>query len=152
MALNNEAELAREYEALSERLGPDVLLAAMAPRGVEMILGVRRDPQFGPVIIIGMGGVLAEVVKDVTFALPPFDDSHARRCVDRLRLRPALDGLRCSARRDIDAFCSFAARFSAMVHALRNEIREVDINPVIVGEHGCVAVDALVVSCGSAPD
>jgi acyl-CoA synthetase (NDP forming) len=152
LALDNEAELAREYEAMSERLGPDVLLAAMAPRGVEMILGVRRDPQFGPVIIIGMGGVLAEVVKDVTFALPPFDDSHARRCVDRLRLRPALDGLRGSARRDIEAFCSFAARFSAMVHALQNEIREVDINPVIVGEHGCVAVDALVVSCGSAPD
>jgi hypothetical protein len=147
LALHNKSELVREYEAMSERLGPDVLLAKMAAQGVEMILGVRHDVQFGPVIILGFGGVMAEVMKDVTFALPPFDQDHARRCVDRLSFRTMLDGVRGSAPADIDAFCSFAARFSDMVHALRDEIHEVDINPVIVNTQGCVAIDALVVGC-----
>jgi acyl-CoA synthetase (NDP forming) len=147
LALRNESDLVHEYEAMSERLGPDVLLASMAAEGVEMILGVRHDAQFGPVIILGFGGVMAEVMNDVTFALPPFDQHHARRCVDKLNLRTILDGLRGSDPADIDAFCSFAARFSDMVFALRHEIREVDINPVIVNPQGCVAIDALVVGC-----
>ena len=122
-------------------------LDQMAAKGVEMILGVHHDVQFGPVIILGFGGVMAEVMKDVTFALPPFDQHHARRCIDKLSLKTILDGVRGNDPADIDAFCSFAARFSDMVYALRHELREVDINPVIVNTQGCVAIDALVVGC-----
>ena len=89
------------------------------------------------------------MLKDVRFALPPFDARYARKLVDGLRLRPLLDGVRGRAAADIDGFCRYAARFSAMVHALRDDIREVDINPVIVGTTGCMAVDALVVAARS---
>jgi hypothetical protein len=118
----------------------------MVKPGIEMILGVRRDPQFGPVVILGFGGTLAEILRDVTFALPPFDAAHARRCVDRLRLRALLDGVRGKDAVDVDAFCRMAASFSVMVHALRAELQELDVNPVIVGKEHCTAVDALVVS------
>jgi acyl-CoA synthetase (NDP forming) len=143
--IRNEAELRAAYDDMATRLGATVLLAPMADAGVELILGVRHDPQFGPVILIGFGGVLAEVTQDVVFALPPFDAAHARRCVDRLTLRKILDGVRGKPKSDIDAFCDMAARFSSMVFALAEVLDEIDVNPVIVHESGCVAVDALVV-------
>jgi len=118
----------------------------MADGGVEMILGVRRDPQFGPIVLLGFGGVYAETLEDVAFALPPFSAEHARRCVDRLKLRPLLDGVRGTAVADIAAFCELAAGFSAMVDVLGDVVEEIDVNPVIVHENGCTIVDALVVA------
>ena len=82
------------YQDLDKRLGPDVVIAAMAPPGIEMILGSRLDPQFGPVVILGFGGILAEVLKDVVFALPPFDAAYANRRLSELKLRPILEGVR----------------------------------------------------------
>jgi hypothetical protein len=117
----------------------------MAQPGVEMFLGVRRDPQFGPVVLLGFGGIHAETLQDVAYALPPFDAAHAARCMDRLRLRPLLDGLRGAPACDIDAFTQAAAGFSLLVDALRDDIAELDVNPLIVSENGCVAVDALLV-------
>ena len=140
----DEPQLRNAYADMAERLGDDVLVAAMSAAGVEMLLGVKHDPQFGPVILIGSGGVLAETLGDVQFALPPFDAAHARRCVDRLQLRPLLDGVRGKAPVDIEAFCRMAARFSEMAAAVADVLAEVDVNPVIVQEHGAIAVDALV--------
>ncbi|HEX2138914.1 MAG TPA: acetate--CoA ligase family protein, partial [Woeseiaceae bacterium] len=141
------AEALRDaYRALEQRLGPRVLVAPMAGPGIEMILGARRDPQFGPVVMLGFGGIHAEVLKDAVFALPPFDKGYARRRMDGLKMRPLLDGLRGKPPCDVDALCELAARFSAMVDALRDFIEEIDINPVIVTAGGAVAVDALVVS------
>jgi len=143
----DDAPLLRQmYRLMSTRLGADVLVAPMAPTGVEMFLGVKRDPQFGPVVLLGFGGVLAETVGDVQFALPPFDAAHAKRCVERMTLRPLLDGVRGAAPVAIDAFCETAARFSTLVHALGDVIVEVDVNPVIVHEDGAIAVDALVIA------
>ena len=147
MVLNipDESALVIAYDDLAARLGPAVLVSAMAQPGVEMFLGVRRDPQFGPVVLLGFGGIHAETLQDVAFALPPFDALHATRCVDRLRLRPLLDGLRGAPASDIEAFAQAAAGFAALVHALRDDIAELDVNPLIVTESGCIAVDALLV-------
>ena len=134
------------YADMAQRLGPKALIAPMARDGVEMLLGCRQDPQFGPVVLIGFGGILAEALRDVVFAIPPFPAAHARRCVDRLQLRDLLDGHRGRPPADIDAFCQVAARFSVMVDQLGGELKEVDVNPVIVHESGCTIVDALVVS------
>jgi len=138
-------QLQQMYDIMSHRLGEGVLVSAMAPAGIEMILGVNRDPQFGPVVVIGFGGVLAETLNDVQFALPPFDVAHARRCVDRLRLRPLLDGVRGELPVDIDAFCELAARFSEMAAALGEVVMEADVNPLIVHTDGAIAVDGLIV-------
>ena len=146
VGIESADELRSAYHDMAGRLGPEALIAAMADGGVEMILGVRRDPQFGPIVLLGFGGVYAETLEDVAFALPPFSAEHARRCVDRLKLRPLLDGVRGTAVADIAAFCELAAGFSAMVDVLGDVVEEIDVNPVIVHENGCTIVDALVVA------
>ena len=145
VGISDEEQLRQMYSLMQGRLGDDVLVSAVVDAGVEMILGIKRDPQFGPVVILGFGGVLAETIADVQFAIPPFSAEHARRCVDRLRLRPLLDGVRGAPAVDVDAFCTLAEQFSVLAHELRDTLAEVDVNPVIVNEGGAIAVDALVV-------
>ncbi len=145
VGIEDQEQLLHMYALMRNRLGDDVLIAKMADTGVEMILGLKRDPQFGPVVLMGFGGVLAASISDVQFALPPFDASHARRCLDRLRLRPLLDGVRGAPAANIDAFCILAERFSLMADSLRDVLSEVDVNPVIVSDTGATAVDALLV-------
>lgn len=143
--VTNEASLRERYAELVSRLGTRSLVAPMITGGVELFLGARRDTQFGAVVLIGFGGVHAEVTGDVTFALPPFDAAHARRCVNRLKFRPLLDGVRGAPAVDMETFCLAAARFSAMVAKLADVIEEIDVNPVIALPDRVVAVDALVV-------
>jgi len=90
--------------------------------------------------------VLAEMIGDVVFALPPFDAAYARRRLNELKLEALLKGVRGRPVANIEAFCDMAARFSAMVDALRDDLQEVDVNPVIVGPKKSIAVDALVIS------
>jgi acyl-CoA synthetase (NDP forming) len=145
LALSDAAALADAYRDLSARLGPWVLVAKMVEGPtVEMILGLVRDPAFGPIVLLGSGGIHAEVLKDVVFALPPFDAAAARRLVDRLRLRPLLDGVRGQPPADVDAFCQAAADFSMLAAELGDRLESLDVNPVLVRPEGCVAVDAVV--------
>jgi len=145
VGIADEEQLLRMYRLMQNQLGDDVLVVSLADVGVEMILGVKRDAQFGPVVLLGCGGVLAETIADVQFALPPFDADHARRCIDRMRIRPLLNGVRGAPATNIDAFCELAQQFSIMVNALSDVLEEVDVNPVIASESGAIAVDALVV-------
>ncbi|MEX2122273.1 MAG: acetate--CoA ligase family protein [Woeseia sp.] len=149
LGIANETELLAAYRDLAKRLGERALVAPMVRQGIEMILGARRDPQFGPIVLLGFGGVFAEVLKDVRYALPPFDSVEARRKADRLKMRPLLDGQRGIPPYDLAAFCNIAAQFSAMVHELRDDVHEIDINPLIVTTDGCIAVDALIVGTNS---
>lgn len=114
-----------------------------------MVLGLVHDEQFGPVVMLGFGGINVETIRDVAYALPPFDRAEAKRLLDSLKLRPLLDGLRDRPAVDAGAFCLAAAQFSIMAAALGEVLDEVDVNPVIIHPDGCVAVDALVV--GHAP-
>ena len=145
VGISDEEQLRQMYGLMRSRLGAEVLVGPVVAAGVEMILGVKRDPQFGPVVMIGFGGVLAETINDMQFALPPFDAAHVRRCVDRMTLRPLLDGVRGARPVDLDRFCELAARFSVLADGLGDVLSEVDVNPVIVNESGAIAVDALVV-------
>jgi acyl-CoA synthetase (NDP forming) len=144
--LESAQQLETAYADLAQRLGPKAMVAPMVSlTGVEMVLGLVRDDQFGPLVMLGFGGVNVEAIRDVVYALPPFDRSRARRLLDSLRLRPLLDGLRDRPAVDIEALCAAAERFSVLAAALGDVIDEIDINPVIVHAAGCVAVDALVV-------
>jgi acetate---CoA ligase (ADP-forming) len=146
--LRDLAALQAAYRDLSARCGPRVLLAPMLQQGTEMILGARQDPQFGPLVILGFGGIHAELLADVAFALPPFTPGWARRSLQSLKLRPLLDGARGQPPADVAAFCGVASRFSAMVAALGDTLQEADINPLIVNASHCIAADALLVGCG----
>ena len=145
------AGLREAYSDLDGRLGPQAYVAPMIQgAGIEMILGAVTDPQFGPLVVLGFGGIHAETLEDVAVLAPPFDAATAERALDTLQLRPMLDGLRGAEPVDIGAFCEMAARLSALVVALGDEIVEVDINPVKLGAWGVVGLDALVVCTTSA--
>jgi acyl-CoA synthetase (NDP forming) len=134
------------YADIAGRLGPEVTVAAMAPPGVEVALGIVRDPTFGPLVLVAAGGVLVELVHDRTLALPPIDEDAARRLIDGLAMRPILDGVRGAPPSDVDALARAVSRLSVLAVELGDVIAELDINPVIVSPRGCVAVDVLVVT------
>ena len=113
--------------------------------GVEIALGIVRDPQFGPLVLVGAGGVLVEVLKDRRLAMPPLDELRARSMVDRLKVRPLLDGVRGQPASNVDALAKAVVAFSWLAHDLGDHLEALDANPVICGPDGCVAVDALVI-------
>ncbi|HEX5936652.1 MAG TPA: acetate--CoA ligase family protein [Actinomycetota bacterium] len=138
-------ELRDAYADLSDRLGLEVTIAAMAPPGVEVALGIVRDPTFGPLVLVAAGGVLVELLHDRKLALPPIDEAAASRLIDGLAMRPLLDGIRGAQPSDVDALARAVSRLSVLAVELGDIIAELDVNPVIVSPTGCVAVDALVV-------
>ncbi len=146
LGLDGAHALAAAYDDLAARLGRRVLVAPMAAAGVELALGVTHDPQFGPLVMVGAGGILVELMDDARFALPPFDAAEARRLIEGLRLRRLLDGVRGAPPADIDAVAETVARFSVLAATLGGRLAEVDVNPLIAGPGGCLAVDALVVA------
>ncbi len=145
LGLKDAAALAAAYADLSRRLGPECLVAAMAPAGIDLAFGLIADPQFGPIVMIGAGGTLIEFLPDRVFLLPPFGPTEARSAIDRLALRPLLDGKRGQAPADLDALALAAARFSRLAADLGGDIAEIDINPLRVGRDGALALDALIV-------
>jgi succinyl-CoA synthetase beta subunit len=144
--IESEAELTAAYQDLSSRIGPHALVAPMIDTpGAEMLLGMVHDEQFGPVVLLGFGGVHVEALTDVVHALPPFDAAEAERLLGRLRLSALLRSPRYKPALAVDAFCKLAAQFSSVVAALGDHLSEVDLNPVIVHAQGCTIVDALIV-------
>ncbi len=134
------------YRDLAGRLGPSALLCEMVTEGIELALGVIGDAQFGPVIMVAAGGTLIAHHEDARYALAPFGYSTARRLIDGLRARPLLDGWRGSKPVDIGALARTIADFSVLAADLADTVREIDVNPIIAGARGTVAVDALIVT------
>jgi len=144
--LQTPEDVEAAYNDIATRLGSRVAVTKMVTDpGVEMILGASQDEPFGPLVMLGFGGIYAETLKDAVFLLPPFDADTALRKLDELKLRPMLDGQRGAKPSDIKALAQAAAKFSVMIDTLRDEIGEIDINPLLVKENGCIALDALVV-------
>jgi acyl-CoA synthetase (NDP forming) len=146
LGISDQAGVAEAYRDLAKRIDPRVLVAPMvAAHGVEMLLGMVNDAQFGPVVLIGAGGVHVEALADAVHAVPPFTAAEAARLVERLRIAPLLRSRRHPRPLAVAEFCRVADRFSALVAELGNELSEIDLNPVIVHADGCAIVDALVV-------
>jgi len=121
------------------------LLEEMAPAGQEVVIGGLRDPQFGPLVMVGLGGVFVEVMADVSFRICPITRLDAEEMLDELKGAPLLKGARgrkpASRAAILEALLKVGgAGGLLMTHA--DEIAEADINPLIVSEHGAVAVDA----------
>jgi acetate---CoA ligase (ADP-forming) len=140
----DEVALAAAYREMSSRLGPAVTVQEMVEPGVEMALGVVHDLQFGPLVMVAAGGMLIETLGDRRLALPPLDEVRASRLIDQLHARPLLDGVRGAPPADVNALARVLSRLSLLARDLGDLIGALDVNPVIVGPRGCVAVDALV--------
>jgi acyl-CoA synthetase (NDP forming) len=146
LGLRDVAALLNAYEDMSSRIGPRALIAPMvATSGVELLLGMFQDAQFGPVVMLGAGGLHVEALADVAYALPPFSAGQAARLVGSLRIAPLLHSKRHRQPLAVDEFCRMAAQFSALVAGLGSQLAELDLNPVNVHAGGCTIVDALIV-------
>ena len=123
-----------------------VLVSPMVAGGVEMILGVRRDPAFGPVVMCGLGGVFVETLRDVAFRAAPFDDAEAHRMLRELRGYPLLAGARGRPPGDADALAAALAALSRFAAAHGGRLESAELNPVVVrpAGQGVVALDALI--------
>ena len=152
----DESEAEAAFETLMDRgrsAAPaarleGVLIAPMVQGGVETIIGVQRDPVFGPVVMFGLGGIFVEVLKDVTFRTAPFGLDVAHDMIRSVRGFPMLEGVRGAPPADVDALAEALVAVSAYAAANKDALESIDLNPVLVkpvGE-GCVAVDALIVA------
>ena len=122
-----------------------LLVQAMAPARTEVVLGLRHDPAFGPILMVGLGGIFVEVLKDVAFAQAPLSRDDAELMLDQLAGKPVLDGARGQPAVDkralIDTLCGLSD-----FAAVNPDVVELDLNPVLAGPDGMLAVDWLMMS------
>ena len=121
-----------------------VAVQAMARPGTEVIVGMSKDPQFGPVLMFGLGGIFVEVLKDVSFRIVPLEERDAREMIDEIKGRAILDGVRGGEPADIGALAGLLLQLSAFAEA-NPQVEELDLNPVFAYKDGCIAVDARIV-------
>ena len=118
----------------------------MVTGGVETILGVQRDPVFGPIVMFGLGGLFVEALKDVTFRAAPFDEIEARAMIESIVAFPVLTGLRGQPPADLDALAAALSRLSRFAAANADTIESLDVNPFLVRPEGALALDAVLVT------
>ena len=121
-----------------------VAVQEMARPGTEVIIGTTTDPQFGPVMMFGLGGIFVEVLKDVAFRIVPLEDRDARQIIREIKGFAVLEGVRGQPGADLDALEGMVLQVSEFV-AGHPEVAELDLNPVIAYPDGAIAVDARVV-------
>lgn len=122
-----------------------VMLSPMIGDGVDLILGAQTDPIFGAMVMVGIGGIHAELLKDVTFMRAPISAFAAHTMLERLQLYPLLTGVRGAESCDIDAVAKTISDFSAFIAAHSDQLSSFEINPLRALPDGCVALDALAV-------
>ncbi|MBK6005042.1 acetate--CoA ligase family protein [Ramlibacter ginsenosidimutans] len=155
VGVRSEAQLRDDYETLLARVRQNapgaridgVLVAQMAPAGTELILGTKTDPMFGPVVMVGLGGIFAEVLRDVALQVAPVDEAQALQMLRSLKAFPLLDGARGRNKADVAAAAKAVASLSRFAAAHADAVAEIDINPLVVLDagQGAFALDALLV-------
>jgi acyl-CoA synthetase (NDP forming) len=143
--LADETALAEVYQDFEARFGPRVLVQQMVPPGVQLLLGLVNDAQFGPMLALGSGGILVEVLRDYRLLLLPTTPETVREALLSLRGAALLRGVRGHSPADIEAVVEAALGLAALAADLGDLIAEVDINPLIALPSEAVAVDALIV-------
>ena len=152
--LKDEEEVSAVYQQMMREIAgrfphvelEGVLVQGMAKPGKEVILGMKRDPHFGPILMFGLGGIYVEALKDVTFRLAPIREFGAKRMIESIRAYPVLKGIRGERPSDLQAIMECLERLSQLA-CERREISEIDINPMVVHPKGQGAsiVDARVI-------
>jgi acyl-CoA synthetase (NDP forming) len=133
---------AKRHKSAAKIVG--VLVQEMAPPSTEIIIGSTKDPQFGPAIMFGLGGVFVEIMKDVTFRIAPITKDEAQEMITEVRAFPLLTGYRNFPPADIAAIVKILLNVSKLVTE-HQEIKELDLNPIIVYPKGAKTVDARII-------
>lgn len=145
--IKSENELESAYEVMSGRFSAKDISGFILQKmlfGHNVIIGMKRDRQFGPVIIFGMGGIFVEEIKDISYRIAPIKVNEAMQMVNEIKMFPVLNGARNGIKADVRKLADLISRLSVL--AMKNPgISEIDLNPVIVNKNEAVAVDARIV-------
>ena len=146
--VKNAEDAKDTYEALvaiakKRKLAPYSIIMQEYVQGVEMIIGIKSDPAFGHAIMLGTGGTLVELIKDVSFRICPLTEKDASQMIEELKLKKLLYGFRGSANADVKALKKIIVKISQIPKT--HKIVEMDINPLIVATKGAKVVDARIV-------
>ncbi|MFH0930012.1 MAG: acetate--CoA ligase family protein, partial [Candidatus Moraniibacteriota bacterium] len=134
--IQNEKELRSAFEKMKKEIGAKhFLLQAMADPGLELIIGMKRDPTFGPVILCGWGGSLTEIFKDKVILMPPFDQKEVRSKLSELAIFPILKGFRGKKGYNLNEISKIITAV-AQASAENLKIKEIDINPLVIYNNG----------------
>jgi len=150
--LKNQAEVKDAYNKILtniKRHKPDakiigIVVQEMAAPSTEVIVGATKDPQFGPALMFGLGGIFVEVLKDVTFRIAPITEEDAREMIIEVKAYPILKGYRGQPPADIEAIVKILLNTSRLVME-HQEIKELDLNPIMVYKKGAKTVDARII-------
>ncbi len=150
--LNSETEVRTAYNGILENVKKHkpnarikgILVQEMAPQSTEVIVGATKDPQFGPALMFGLGGIFVEVLKDVTFRIAPISESDAREMITEVKAYPILKGYRGQPPADVEAIVKILRNTSRLVME-HLKIKELDLNPIMVYEKGAKTVDARII-------
>ncbi|MFW5488239.1 MAG: acetate--CoA ligase family protein [Desulfovibrio sp.] len=150
--IRGRSEMADAYDDMMSKVvshvpGADIrgaMVVPLAEPGTEIIIGMVRDPQFGPTIMFGLGGIFVEVFKDVSFRVAPFNKEVALDMIKETKAFELLSGVRGEAAKDIDSLVDLLVKVSRMA-ATHPEINEIDLNPVRIYEQGLAVLDARVI-------
>ena len=137
-------EMLTAVRARASQTAVDGVLVEQYSPGLEMIVGARYDDTFGPIVLVGLGGVLAEALEDVVIAPAPVTAAGAKRMVERLRARAVLESSRSGPAPDVAALCELVATLSRRFVAASPGVAEIEINPLVFGPHGWLALDAVI--------
>ena len=140
--LKNDSELSEFYQRVSGLPEFQGILVEGMAEGVELIVGAKIDHQFGPVILLGIGGTSVEIYQDVALRMAPLTEQDVTTMVGELKGSRLLNGYRGAAVIDHAALNTFLLRFSELVMDLAPEMESIDINPLFCSDHGCLAADA----------
>jgi acetyl-CoA synthetase (ADP-forming) len=138
----------RVRERLPEARLDGVLVEEMASGGIEVVASVTRDPQLGPVLMVGLGGLWVELLRDVSFRLVPVDRADVVEMLGELQAAPVLSGARGGVAVDRDALVDALLALNDLSRELGEDVREVEINPLMVSSHGVSAIDAVILLQG----
>jgi len=150
--LNSEQDVGKGFDEIIKNVKANtpsariegVLLQNYVTGGTETIIGIHRDPKFGPLLMFGLGGIYVEVYRDVSFRLAPIRELGARNMIQQIRGGKILEGFRGQPPRDVEAIAECIERLSQLAMDL-DEVQELDVNPLLAFEKGCKAVDARVI-------
>ncbi|MBW1768043.1 MAG: acetate--CoA ligase family protein, partial [Deltaproteobacteria bacterium] len=144
--IRNEEEATSAFEEIRANMGTDagVLVQEMVKGQRELVIGLTRDPQFGPCVMFGLGGIFTEILKDISFRVAPLEKRDALEMMQDIKGHKILEAVRGMEAADLDMFSDILIKVGQI--GLENEtVKEIDINPVIISGNKPVAVDALVV-------
>ena len=152
LSLNNIAQVKTAYNQIIKSINQQyptavihgVSVQKMVPLGAEVIVGISKDPQFGPVIMFGLGGIFVEVLKDVSFRIVPVSQRDAQEMIQEIKGYPLLQGYRGKESANIPALVEMILKISKLVEE-NPKIKELELNPIFAYANGAVAVDARII-------